>query len=220
MGERYVICGFHDVDHDELLAAFEVATERVGGRFHQNMEPPPPGWSPALSRAQGRNVAIVMQDFDGGYYLMSKAVAQSLGCVWIQVRVQEGTLWDYSLYRGGELIDNYSSYPEYWDIEPDPEWLQQQRGSPRVLSEAWGVPQPRIERYLIQWKMGPLPGHDPDDSYCLDKSKAYPEDQHPYGEWLQMYDFMRALGIPDPHRECRQHAIWLPERKHWKQPVE
>jgi hypothetical protein len=54
---------------------------------------------------------------------------------------------------------------------------------------------------------------DPDDSGVFNtvmKGKAYPSDQHPYGECRQMFDFLAALGGAIPEEE---HRAVFPKRR-------
>jgi hypothetical protein len=109
------------------------------------------------------------------------------------VRIQEGSLWDYSLYDGASHIDNFSTLAEYWD--DNPEWIATQRGNPTLLARVWRIDQATVENYLKPW------GFELDgDSFRTSlRGKAYPTDRHEYGDIWQMTDFLRALGAHDPN---------------------
>ena len=50
----------------------------------------------------------------------------------------------------------------------------------------------------------------------LPKGKVYEADDFEYGDYRQMYDFLRALGASDPHDakgKGRQHRLLLPNAK-------
>jgi len=129
-----------------------------------------------------------------------ETISEALGAPMMELRIQEEALWDYSLHRGVECVDTFSTLPQYWEYpdEPDEKDLRKWAGKPRLLAELWGVPVDRIERYFVNWGME----DDPNDSgvfHTVMRGKAYPTDQHPYGQCRQMFDFLKALGgaIPD-----------------------
>ncbi|MDB5322083.1 MAG: hypothetical protein JWN40_3714 [Phycisphaerales bacterium] len=117
----------------------------------------------------------------------------------MELRIQQDVLWDYSLNIGSECVDTFSTLPQYWNYPEELDERESERwaGKPKLLAELWQVPLGRIERYFVNWGMEP----DPDDSDVFNtvlKGKAYPGDQHPYGECLQMFDFLAALGGTEP----------------------
>ena len=64
--------------------------------------------------------------------------------------------------------------------------------------------------FVVQW------GHviDPNDEDVVRHSitgKAYPSNRHPYGDFEQFYDVLRALGGQEPFIDYEQHTLKLPK---------
>ena len=155
---------------------------------------------------------------------------------WMELRIQEGSLWDYSLYRGDAHLHNFSTWPTYWDT--DRQFVESQRGNVDQLVQSWGCEKQRVANYLRQWKEKfhwysyPLgwikwlysppivmsTGHwyfrlfNPIE--LLPHGKAYDSDEHEYGDIWQVLDFLRALGATDPtysNTDAKQNTISLPD---------
>ena len=187
---------------------------KVGGSIQWDTEPSFP--KAELSTAATDKVLSAFLPYLGGVeHLFFEAVATSLDLVWMSLRIQEGSLWDYSLFHGDRHLHSFSTWPEYWD--DDPEFIESQRGNLEQLSECWGCDRHRVERYLVQWT-------DLFDPYeTLPQGHAYPTDGHVYGDIWQMLDFLHALGGEDPlhsNPETKQHAIRLPEANVFKERME
>jgi hypothetical protein len=135
-------------------------------------------------------------------------VGRELDAAWITLFVQEGAIWEYALYRGDRCLDRFIVAPEYWDDSA--RFIAQRGGNPGVLSEAWGVPIERLQRYLVNWQMRDID----DDTFEFGLTgKAYPEDRFDYGNFNQVFDFLRVLGGADPTNTlagARQHALYVP----------
>lgn len=129
-------------------------------------------------------------------YEIASRIGENLGIPWIILRIQEGSLWDYSLYHGERNVNNFSTLPEYW--ENDPGFLASWRGDAEVLAKTWGLPEASISAYLKPW-FGGLEDECLMLSPHLSGQKAYPHDQSEYGDIWQMNDFLRALGAHDPN---------------------
>jgi hypothetical protein len=127
----------------------------------------------------------------------------------LELRIQEESLWDYSLHVGEKCVDTFSTLPQYWDFpDVDEDEMKKWAGNPQLFAEVWKVPLARIERYFINWGLR----SDPDDSDVFDtvmEGKAYPTDQHRYGECRQMFDFLAALGGAIPNES---HRAVFPKR--------
>ena len=138
------------------------------------------------------------------------------------------------LFRGDQCMDTFSVCPQYWSDPPqataiifeggtikrfvskvfgprlykDPEEkLRTWSGKPDVLASLWGLPRERIERYLVNWGFK----IDPDDEMTFEYTltgRAYPDDEHDYGDYEQFFDVLRALGAVDP---VDQHTLRLPK---------
>ena len=90
------------------------------------------------------------------------------GCFY-PLRFQEGSLWDYSLFRGTERVDTFSVAPEYWEGPEDvpDDQLRRWRGDAQKLAALWQLPVERIDRYIVQWGL-----YDIDEDPLTAASKA------------------------------------------------
>lgn len=144
--------------------------------------------------------------------LFCKELGRILAVPWIEVRIQDGDLWDYTLFQGSEMADNFGPWPEYWEDPEEPlfaQWKARLVGHPEVLARQWDIPIEEIERYVRQWN----PIDDPEDEYSFRfelEGKAYPTDQYEYGDCDQFYDFIRALGGQEPFVDYEYSTIVLP----------
>lgn len=210
-------------DADRFRVEASSAAENMGGKL--NWTNPAEDERMFYYDVSG-DVHTVLMAFRGGVSsLFRLELAKRLTCPWIELRIQEGSIWDYSLYLGDELIDNFSVYPDYWVGAGggDAAYYEARKGNPALLADVWGVPLERIERYLIQWEMRPNPGVEvlvinppdpvpvPEETIAIawPLGKAYPWDEYEYGDAYQAFDVLRALGGKHPP-PCA--AIDLPER--------
>ncbi len=165
-------------------------------------------------------------------------IAKTLNSVWMELRIQESALWDYSLYRGATHLHCFSTLPAYWDN--DPETIESQRGNLGELCDAWQCDKERVKNYLRQWKTvwpwysyafawikafysppSLITAHHWYECMFLTssfrpKGKAYPADNCEYGDYWQMFDFLRALDAPNPldlDKDGKQHRLILPDAK-------
>ncbi|MBI5366611.1 MAG: hypothetical protein HZA54_06210 [Planctomycetes bacterium] len=159
-------------------------------------------WSNAAAEGDERilvshraDVHLVLTAYTGLDYLLCLRVGQVLACPWLESRIQEGALWDYSLYHGAGHLHSFSTLPEYWD--EGSEYDAKQRGDAAELSRVWGVPETRIQAFLRPWEFVRAGA---DTLNVVTRGKAYPEDASGYGCIWQMLDFLRALGAewPEP----------------------
>lgn len=192
MGESNSVYVFKGPTLLEFQKGFCDVVREFGGRC--DWDEHPSGIESKLLTSHNDNVHAAYIDWQG--YQIAIALGQNLGIPWINVRIQEGSLWDYSLYQGSENLDNFSTMPEYW--EDDPEFLASWRGQAAILSKAWSIEKSHVENYLRPW----YGGVDEDDCIVHNPElagRAYPDDQFEYGDIWQMTDFLRALGAHDPN---------------------
>jgi hypothetical protein len=83
-------------------------------------------------------------------------IGKALDSAWIEIRVNEGSHWDYSLFMADKHIDKFSTLPEYWgDMQTltadDQKQLDSWRGNPSALASIWSIEQSRIDGYLKPW---------------------------------------------------------------------
>lgn len=199
---------FRTGDVGAYRLAFEEAARSLGGRIEWGR----PGSGEEFLRTGTTPTVQTLElpQYGGGAWNLLGPAAAALDVPWMQLDIVEEALWQYSLMRGAETVDEFSTLPQYWDHpkEPDASHVAELAGRPRLLAELWQVPLERIDRYFVNWGMQT----DPDDSgvfNCVMEGKAYATDQHPYGECRQMFDFLTALGGALP---AEDHRAVLPTR--------
>ncbi len=100
-------------------------------------------------------------------------------------------LWLYEFYLSGELIDRFSTMPEYWG-ELSPEEKTSPRGDAELLARHWpGSKVDAVKRYLCNWEKM-------DEIWSGVLGKAYQDDRYAYGDCWQSTDFLRKLGTSYP----------------------
>jgi hypothetical protein len=189
MGEGATYTLFKGESETAFHAALDKVAREHGGHFALE---PTDNWDDSCSVASWGGVHGLIAG-DRRYPLMHRIAWALKGRAWVQVRIQEGSLWDMSLHAGMLNIDNFSTLPEYWD-DDDPLMVEWKKGRPELLALAWDVPIERIERYYRQWGMREV---DEDAFETILRGKAYETDRSEYGSIWQAHDFMRALGA-DP----------------------
>lgn len=198
MGERNSVYVFKGPTLSEFRDALAFVVEQLGGRLEWDARPAP--MRALLTTSHNADIHAAYIHRKG--YEVALGVGTRLACPWINVRIQEGSLWDYSLYETDRHIDNFSTLPEYWD--DDLAWQATQRGNPELLASCWQIDKSGIENYLRPW--GFKVDEDKGIFNTLLRGKAYPTDRHEYGDIWQMTDFLRALGAHDPNWD-QPHCI-------------
>lgn len=137
-----------------------------------------------------------------------------LACPSLELRMQEGHHWDYTLFLGDKVVDNFSTCPQYWDgKETSASFIQERKGNPQLLSSLWRIPLERIDRYIVQWGYEPDPEGEYEDDYRFVLSgRAYPTDECEYGDLYQFLDVLRALGGDYPNRRHKFSLATEPAR--------
>ncbi len=129
---------------------------------------------------------------------LAKAIAQAAGAPHLELRVQEGDHWDFTLYLHGQVIADFSTRVSAFDDDPAAPrpWKQ---GSADELVRVWGCTRADVEPYLIDWDAlsGPR--------WCRQG------DRFATGSWKQVLDFMRAMCVPDPANHARRIEFEAPE---------
>jgi hypothetical protein len=183
------------------------AASSLGGTVTWDQHGPGPSDLRFSTRGEVHSLYVPYQD---AAFPFCREIGRILDCPWIEIRIQEGALWDYSLYRGNECIDMFSVAPEYWlepaDITED--YLRCWRGDPRKLATLWQLPLASVERYIVSWCLHTV---DEDTYEFRLKGKAYPTDKYDYGNADQMYDILNTLGGEFP---LGDHTLILPPRRH------
>ncbi|MBT8207585.1 MAG: hypothetical protein HKN37_13730 [Rhodothermales bacterium] len=211
MGERITVQVFRGLSQSEFRAAWERAVAELRGAVRWDTDPEPPMYS--LRTVQGDGVTSVLLPRYPGHFPLCAKVAEMHALAWMALRIQEGSLWDYTLMHGADVVDQFSTLPEYWDGD-DPQARDRNKGDSALLARLWSVPQNRIKRYLTHW------GYEVTSDTCYNTTrcgKAYPDDQHEYGDIWQMVDFLHSIGGDYPVQEIgvgQQHAMMVPMPPH------
>jgi hypothetical protein len=192
-------------------AAFEQGIEQVlrahGGAVFWGEEPRSSEDWLALSH-DGDVHTIAIPYVYGADSLFCAALGKQLNVPWIELRIQEGALWDYSLFAAEAHLHTFSTCPEYWD--DDEAWQATQRGSVSELAGIWQIPAERIDRYIRPW--GVVRNEDGDIVDFALKGKAYPTDESGYRSIWQSLDFLKAIGGSDPLAHGASHRALFPKR--------
>ncbi len=81
---------------------------------------------------------------------LATEIARLTGAPHLELRVQEGNHWDFTLYHRGAIIADFSTNVAYWNDDPAAPrpW---KKGTARDFADVWGVPLERVKPYLIDW---------------------------------------------------------------------
>jgi len=110
------------------------------------------------------------------------------------VDIYDGDLWNHLLFQHGELVDRFSSCPDYFTTDRN-EKAQLRRawaGSPDTVGEAFGVEPAMIAGYLLHPYSSGLFGR------ALRNRRIHPDDKFELGNVWVFVDFWRRLGIDYP----------------------
>jgi hypothetical protein len=163
-----------------------------------------------VSSREGWTVIFWPMDFLGGNETISQALSGSLQTLVSSVDVYDGDHWYHFLFRDGEVLDRFCSYPGYFTADPEEkeqrrhEW----RSDPEVIAAQVGVPLEVVRPYLVDVELLPQPPRkgvikralrwlgatsqvDPDEL----SPKAFPDDEATLGDIWVFADFWRRLGI-------------------------
>lgn len=211
MGMRYSLQAYRCADIKVFQRALASVAKKHGGTFSATNAPKDD--KTTLRVGIGTNAIAVY--YPKAIFPFHKDLSLELDATpFMEARIQEGSHWDYGLYRGMQLLDQFSTYPQYWDDEEDPIGVLLVRGRPEMVSLVFGVPQERFIRYMRHW----YADWDEDEEEFRTKleGKAYPDDKSPYRNYEQLWDFLASLGIQDPgSKDCKKAYKWelvLPEK--------
>jgi hypothetical protein len=193
MGLRHTVQAYRCTDLDQFQQALAATAKKHGGTCSAKIQPKDD--KATLRVGVGPNAIAIYYPREIPAFF--RDLSFSLGGVpYLEARIQEGSHWDYSLYRGMRQLDQFSTFPQYWNDEADPIDLLYHQGRPEMLSLVFNVPQERFIQYLkhcyADWD------EETEEYRFKLTGKAYPEDHSPYGDYEQMWDFLNSLGIHDP----------------------
>jgi hypothetical protein len=228
MVTRLTFTLFRDCTIEQLRTSIEEAIATFGGTVTWNTADEHLGTRMATHHGDAVHTVFIAEH---GTYGLLRNVGEGLDIPWMELRIQEGSHWDYSLMKGSEDVCSYSTFPEYFDTAPA--FFRMFKRNARRFSKTWGVPLDRIDRYHLEWNpvgsesfatritnriLGLFSQRERDDADGLlmdddlefaRKGKAYPSDESEYGDFWQMLDFLRAIGGADPREHGTEHRIDL-----------
>mgnify|MGYP007073184576 CR=1 FL=1 len=139
---------------------------------------------------------------------LARAIANRLETPYLELRVQEGDHWDFTLMHADEIIADFSTRVSYFnDDESAPRpW---KRGSGEAFCSRWGVSLERVDPCLVDWDALEEP------------RKTGPADAYATGGWEQIIDFMRVLGVENPYGHPDSFPVVVPmwESTYLRQPL-
>lgn len=202
MGMYYTLILFKGMDETSFRKCLETAAKQLRGRITWGT--PGDGKEDFRLVSQGETHTFYLPN-QKNHHAYCLEVAKLCGLPWMELRIQESSIWDYSLFHGTNSVDDFSVCPQYWEGgELDEKEMSTHKGKPDVLAKLWNIPVERIERYLVNWGYK----DDESDSTCFERhGKAYLSDKFDYGNYEQFFDFLAALGGKEP---TAGHSIHLP----------
>lgn len=130
-------------------------------------------------------------------WTLAQEIASRRGLFELELRVQEGDHWDFTLFRGREVVADFSTRVSYFDDDPriGRPW---KLGMPHAFAAAWGIPLDRVAPYLVDWDALPAP------------RLATPASRVPSGDWREVLDFMDLIGAASPYGHPDRFNIQMP----------
>ncbi|MBS1635684.1 MAG: hypothetical protein JST26_07150 [Bacteroidetes bacterium] len=129
------------------------------------------------------------------HWELSQSLSYKLKAAVLALEIHDGDFWFFILYENGKEILKFNPYPEYYDENVKEEGLNSWLPDMGTLCRYFPETKPEeIKNYFLHWKSN-------DIKHWTDKSgikKAYPTDLYGYGNGLQMFDFMKKIGIKYP----------------------
>lgn len=129
---------------------------------------------------------------------LAQEIAAQRGLVEMELRIQEGDHWDFTLCRGRTVIADFSTRASYFDDPPSGPrpW---KRGDAAVFIGAWGAAAGDVLPYLVDWDSLKRP------------RLATPRSRRPSGDIWEVLDFMVALGAANPSDHPERFEVRVPE---------
>ena len=226
MATRLTLTLFRDCTADQLHAAIDNAIAQCDGSVAWNATDDDLGTYMAIHHNDTIHTVLIERH---GTYGLLRNVGEPLDIPWMELRIQEGSHWDYSLMKGTEDVCDYSTFPEYFDN--DPARLEMFKGDAQLFAQTWRVPLESIDRYHLQW--GPMESESlasriakkirglfvtvertdletlltGEHAQYSRTGKAYSTDEFEYGDIWQVLDLLHAIGGEDPSENGNEHRI-------------
>lgn len=206
MGNCTVYSVIKGVDSDQVQSLINEASTVLPGKKPQQSR-----WSDEVWAAGKRPMVGICSNgvlcIADNAWVLAFEIARRLNAVHMELRVQEGDHWDFSLYRSGAVIADFSTRVGAFNDDPDAPrpWKS---GDIDAFADAWDVPVDRIAPYLIDWDAQSQP------------QWVVPGDRFQTGDWCQILDFMQAIGVTPPHGHPDRFEFEVPRwtSKYQRQP--
>ena len=198
MAERTIFSAVKNVPPSQVRAVIDQACSALPGPMPKGSK-----WSDWTYQIKPRPVvgltcsdALVLAD---DAWTLAQEISRLVSGAHLELRIQEGDHWDFSLYQHGTLVADFSTRVAYFNYRNDPypmrPWKQ---GDASAFAKVWGVPLDQIAPYLIDWDALAGPQF------------VRSEDQAPAGHYQQIYDFMRVIGIESPYLHPNRMEFSVP----------
>ena len=170
-----------------------VACDRVERKVRANLalyEPGTVGRTIQVSLFDGRGCSAILMGYLNREESVLMPIGYQLGCIWMDVRYQDGDSWSLSIHEGPEHRVSHNVNP--W---ANGEKCNQEHVDYRIrrICEFWPEHAARIERYLLPWRESVV--ENGRTGFVPRKGKAYETDRCGYGDADQINDFIAAFGV-------------------------
>ena len=177
------VIGVAQADVTRALSTF-VGTRH--GVFQAEPRSPDDDDTMVIASASG-NTTVFFPGNDLSWWETSQALSKMLKAPVFAFHIHDSDLWMYELYKNGEKIDGFNPVPDYW-MEISDQERHAYRGNAQVVASCVpGVDAAEISKYFVTW-----------DLNADAPARAYPTDEHAYGDEWQLLDFMKKLKLPYP----------------------
>jgi len=178
----------------------DVALERLVQKVEANLalyEPATIGTRIRVTATQGDDCSVLLMGYLNREESTLQPIGGQLGCVWMDVRYQDGDSWDVSVYEGAEHRVSHSVNP--WVHESRVKYSQKQIDS-RIdrICALWPRQGEALRPYLLPWRVSVR--RSGRKRFIPRKGKACETDSHNYGDADQIHDFISRFGITPASR--------------------
>lgn len=188
MGLFLALSGVMDASEQEVEASLRnYASEKKGEMRAESLTTEDPNCLVISAGVNGVSVLYPRDFLD--WDDCSQSISHSLGKPTFSFHIHDGDLWMYILFLNGEVADRFNPIPDYWEQVSDEEREEWRGDADKVAECVHVVKAESISRYLVHWGADVLNGA---------RQKAYPDDEHFYGDDWQLVDFMKRLGLDYP----------------------
>lgn len=126
---------------------------------------------------------------------LSQELSYKLKTAVLTLEIHDGDFWFFILYDNGKEIVKFNPIPEYYDENVKKEEMNSWLPNIETICKYFPKTRPEeIENYFIHWKSNNIK-HWTDQ---FETKKAYSTDNYSFGNGLQMFDFIKKIGITSP----------------------